>query len=286
VFVRRFFSEHIEELYVRDFRQLRTENHPLMLRYEIMELVHEIATTEPARSQLLAGYADLPSAKLGTVEDLLERDVQRFERLHDVETFLERMDRVIDSATQRALAYLSYRLKASERLEDILLHTVAIVNELEQIGEPISGRLLSPDPLIADCRLRMPSMPAAKPVRRSIKKREMTLRERAEFMLRRAMVQARDTTPRVVQRYVERHVPLGDRFDDDELPVRDVGDAVAQLVLVRLAAIRRADPNAMRSNPLLRDLDFDVMLIEGDRTDGEYFEMPKFTISRRKKNAS
>src|SRR3990172_5775443 len=37
VFVRRFFSEHISELYVRDFKQLRTENHPLRLRYEIIE---------------------------------------------------------------------------------------------------------------------------------------------------------------------------------------------------------------------------------------------------------
>ena len=63
VFVKRFFSGHIEELYVRDFRQMRTENHPLMLRFEIIELVELVATTEPAREQLLAGYRALPDRK-------------------------------------------------------------------------------------------------------------------------------------------------------------------------------------------------------------------------------
>ena len=286
VFVKRFFSEHIEELYVRDFRQMRTENHPLMLRFEIIELVDTVATTEPSREQLLVGYRALPGARHEAVEDMLARDVSRFQRLLDVEKFLERMDRVIDSATQRALAYLGYRLKASERLEDVLADAVANACRLADQGQVISGRLLSPSPVVADYRLRMPNLPVAKPDRRAMVKREMTPRERAELMLRRAMVRHRDTTPAAIRRYVQAHVPVGAEIEGVHLPVHGVDDAVAVLVLMRLAAIGRVNPKALRANPLLRNLDFEAVMDEGGRVNTELFELPGFKVRRRSANAT
>lgn len=286
IFVKRFFSEHIEELYVRDFRQMRTENHPLMLRFEIIELVEAVATAEPVRSQLVAAYRELPGARHEAAEEALARDVARFYRLLDVEKFLERMDRVIDSATQRALAYLGYRLKASERLEDVLADTVASARRLADHGKTIEGRLLSPSPLIADYRLRMPNTPAAKPARRAMVRREMTARERAELFLRRAMVRNRDTTPAAIRRYVQAHLAPGSEVEGAQLPVNGVDDAVAILVLMRLAAIGRVNPKALRANPLLRNLDFDAVMEEGGRMDLELFELPRFKVKRRAGHAA
>lgn len=286
VFVKRFFSEHIEELYVRDFRQMRTENHPLMLRFEIIELVEEVATQEPARAQLMTGYRELPGARHEEVEDALARDVARFQRLLDVEKFLERMDRVIDSATQRALAYLGYRLKASERLEDVLADVVASACRASEQGQLIESRLLSPLPLVADHRLRMPSMPATKPARRAMLRREMTTRERVELLLRRAMVRHRDTTPAAVKRYIHAHVAPGAEVEGSKLPVRGVEDAVAILVLMRLAAIGRVNPKALRANPLLRNIDFEAVMSDGGRMDTELFELPDFRIKRRRADAT
>lgn len=265
---------------------MRTENHPLMLRFEIIELVDTVGTTEPSREQLLAGYRALPGARHEVVEDMLARDVSRFQRLLDVEKFLERMDRVIDSATQRALAYLGYRLKASERLEDVLADAVASACCLSDQGQVISGRLLSPSPVVADYRLRMPNLPAAKPDRRAMVKREMTPRERAEMMLRRAMVRHRDTTPAAIKRYVQAHVPVGAEIEGAHLPVHGVDDAVAVLVLMRLAAIGRVNPKALRANPLLRNLDFEAVMDEGGRVNTELFELPGFKVRRRSANAA
>ena len=124
IFVRRFFSEHIGEIYVRDFKSLRTENHPLRLRYEIITTVNALCMEEPLRTKLLAGYAEMPGAASGDEEESMERDRRRFMQLLDVEKFLDRMDQVIDAATQRAIAYLGYRLKASERIEAVQIRRV------------------------------------------------------------------------------------------------------------------------------------------------------------------
>jgi len=282
IFVKRFFTEHIEEIYVRDFRQMRTENHPLMLRFEIIELVDQATQSEPSRSLLLDGYRELPTSdRQTTAEDALTRDIARFHRLLDVEKFLERMDRVIDSATQRALAYLGYRLKASERMEYVLKNAVSSICRASEIGIPIESRLLSPSAVIADYRLRMPNLPPAKPVRRSMKKREMTPRERAELILRKAMIRHRDTTPAAVHRYVESRIPVGSQLDASSLPIESVEDAVAVLVLMRMASILRANPRAIRENPLFRSLKFDVQMKEGIRAETPLFEMADFIVIRR-----
>ena len=286
VFVKRFFSEHISELYVRDFKQLRTENHPLRLRYEIIELVNAVVHDDAARASLLRGYAELPGNKPGDEEEQLERDVQRFRRLLDVEKFLDRMDRVMDAATQRAIAYLGYRLKASERIEEVLANTVRAVIDTDDAGLPLQGRVLTPSPLVGEERLRLPVEPPPKPVRAALHKRVMTLHERAIHTLRKAMIAHRDTTPAAVRRYVQTHVAPGTTCDAANLPVEKVEDAVSYLVLMRLAGISSHDPASMHRNPLLRNLGFDVALVEGERADTAHFNTPDFKVTRRAHDAT
>ncbi|MDO8926515.1 MAG: DUF5716 family protein [Sideroxyarcus sp.] len=286
VFVRRFFSEHISELYVRDYRQLRTENHPLRLRFEILELVREVTQDDSIKSTLLRGYADLPGARAGEEEEALDRDVRRFRQLLDVEKFLDRMDNVIDAATQRAIAYLGYRLKATERIEEVLSDTIQAINKAEAIGLPLEGKLISPDPLLSEERLRMPPLPPQKPTRTPLQKREMTVHERAAHVLRKAMLKHREVSPASMKRYVEAHMKPGTSIEATDLPLEKVEDAVAYLGLLRLAGISTRHPKSITRNPLLRNLDFEVTLVEGDRFDGEYFNTPNFRITRRTGNAS
>lgn len=281
IFVKRFFTEHIEEIYVRDFRQMRTENHPLMLRFEIISLVRQVTSEEPAYSLLLEGYNQLPKLLHVSAEEALARDVSRFERLLDVEKFLERMDRVIDAATRRALAYLNYRLRASERVEDILRSTAERAGEASRLGIPVEGRLLSPDPIVAEYRLRSPTSPPAKPIRRAMIKRQMTPRERAELLIRKAMIAHRDTTPAAVRKYINTYLQPGEKAPAESLPINTVSDAVAMVVLIRYALLAEASPQAFEKSPLLRNLGIAVTLTPGQRIETEYFEMPAFIVMRR-----
>ncbi|WP_435626577.1 Wadjet anti-phage system protein JetA family protein [Candidatus Ferrigenium straubiae] len=284
-FVRRFFSEHIGELYVRDFKQLRTENHPLRLRYEIIEMVSELTTNEGSRMALLSGYAELPGAISGEEEESLERDVRRFRKLLDVEKFLERMDQVVDSATQRAIAYMGYRLKASERIEEVIADTINAVIKAEEREIPLHGKLLSPDPLFSEERLRMPASPPPKPVRTALKKREMTVHEKAKRLLRKAMLQHRQTSPAAMKRYIETHIKPGETITAENLPIKTVEDAVAYLVLLRFASAITKRPSSVSKNPLMHNLGFDAELTNEPRVDGVYFNTPHFKITRRIKDA-
>lgn len=284
VFVRRFFTEHISELYVRDFKDLRTENHPLRLRWDIIELVGKVSREEPARTALLSGYAAIAKPD-EFPEALLERDIRRFERLLDVERFLERMDRVMEQATQRALAYLGYRLKASDRIEAVIEDTVRSLTRADECGIEITGRLMPPATLISDDRLRMPAPPPPVPTRKPMRKRELTVQERAMLLLRREMIAHRDGSPSAMQRYVHGLLPAGGETPVDQLPIDNVEDAVAQLALLRLASLAKNSPKAFANHPLLRRLDFEVRL-SGERVETELYELPAFTVKRKAENAS
>jgi hypothetical protein len=286
VFVRRFFAEHISELYVRDFRELRTENHPLRLRYDIIQLVDKVSFEDPARAQLLQGYRSLPGAIPGDEEATLDRDVERFKRLLDVEKYLERMDRVMQQSSQRALAYLGYRLKATERMEVVIADSIDALLRAEKNQMPVSGRLMPAPPLISESRMRLPPPARAKPTRRPMKKREMTVQEKALVMLRKAMLLHRDGTPDSIRKYVQTNLPPDVIVSAEDLPSSRPEDAVAYAVLLRLAVMARRNPSALRNNPLFKKLGFEATLsLEGKKADTDLFTSDDFTVFRRSKDA-
>lgn len=286
-FIRRFFTEHIGELYVRDFKQLRTENHPLSLRFEIIHLVTEVTSVEAQRTKLLAGYAEASRLSLAEAEMALDRDVDRFRRLLDVETFLERMDRVMESATQRALAFINYRLKASDRLEFIIEDTLDAISRTEKAGLEVEGRLLSAPQVVSEARLQLPRPAPVKPQRAAMVKQELTPHQQAMHELRRAMIASRDMSPAAAQRFIESIMEPGQTLSAKDIPVIEVRDAVSYLALMRIAAqSQRASPRGR--NPLMQQLGFDAKINpdEQAKADTELFTTPDFSVSRRENNAA
>ena len=145
----------------------------------------------------------------------------------------------------------------------------------------LEGHLLSPDPLMGEDRLRMPTLPPIKPNRTPLKMREMTIEERARRELRRAMLKHREMTPAAMKRYVDIHVAPGTAVLAENLVIEKVEDAVAFLSLARLASISSHQPTSFKNNPLLRNLDFTVSLRSGDRVDNQFFNAPDFIITRK-----
>jgi len=281
-FIKRFFTEHIGELYVRDFKQLRTENHPLSLRFEIIHLVTEVTSNEVQRAKILTGYIETSSLSFAEAELALERDVDRFRRLLDVEIFLERMDRVMEAATQRALAFINYRLKASDRLEYIIDDALNAMARMEKAGLEVEGRLSSAPPVVSETRLQLPRPAPVKPKRLAMIKHELTLQQKAMHELRRAMIASRDMSPAAAKRFIESIMVPGQTLSAKEIPIKEVRDAVSYLALMRIAA--QAERASLRGrNPLMQKLGFDAKLNPNEQTTAntELFITPDFSVSRR-----
>lgn len=280
IFVERFFAEHISEIYIRDFKELRTENHPLRHRMDILLLVDQVSRTEPFRSELLQGYRELPGLKNENVEELLERDIERFHRLMSIERFLERMDRIIDVVYQRANAYLSYRLKATERLETAILDAIQVTIKTDERQLPIEGNFLAPDPVINQDHLYQAQQKRPKPNPLAVRKRVMTPAERAMHFLRKAMIANRDTSAEAMRGYVMETLMPGEQLSVTDLPSDSVQDAVAQVALLHIATIAQLDSHKFKTDPLLKHLGFTIEQGPGDRVDTEFFDLPNFVIRR------
>src|SRR3546814_1530517 len=55
-YVRTFFQDYIQQVFIGDYQELRTREHPLSKRQQILEAVEEIDTKQVQRSRLLEWY--------------------------------------------------------------------------------------------------------------------------------------------------------------------------------------------------------------------------------------
>lgn len=282
VFVRRFFSEYVTTLYVRDYRQLRTENHPLKHRWEIVSIVQALRDDDTKRTALLAGYASLPLGQHESPAAMFETDVARFLRFIEIERYLDRLDHSVNEATRRSVAFLTYRLKTSDRLEFLIEQAIVAVSATAERGLPLQGHLFPPGQALCEERLRAPASRVTAPPRVPLTRRPMTPRERALFMLRRAMSRHRDVTPDALRHYIEKNMAQRASMISDELDITSVEDACAYLVLSRLALLKRAlHGRRAPVHPLLKRAAVDVQFLDSERTVNEFVDGPRFEISRR-----
>lgn len=282
VFVRRFFSDYVSSLYVKDYRQLRTENHPLRHRWDILRIVADLRDDPSTREALIKGYGAL-RAQNEDPNDLFEADVARFMRFNDVERYLDRLDSSVNEATRRSVAFLTYRLKTSDRLELLVDQAIHAVLAADARGLPIEGQLFPPGPVFSEDRLRAPTVRKKAPPKVVIRKREMTPRERALFMLRRAMIRHRDVTPQTLERYLSSYLENNLSVSSDALSIASVEEACAYLALSRLALVRDvARGRRVIPHPLLRLTNLHVEFVPGERTMNDYLDGPRFIVRRGK----
>lgn len=282
IFVRRFFADYISTLYVRDYRQLRTENHPLKHRWEIVSIVQSLRDDEPMRNALIKGYAALPRNRHEDPAAMFEADVARFMKFIDIERYLDRLDHSVNEATRRSVAFLSYRLKTSDRLELLVEQSINSVIAAHERGLSIEGWVIPPGPALNEERLRAPLVRSKAPPKIVLTKRSMTPRERALFFLRRAMARHRDVTAETLRRYVDTSMGNRPSIASEELKIENVEDACTYLALSRLALLKRASRGRRAlPHPLLKRASIDVDFVVGERTVTSFIDSPRFTVRRR-----
>src|SRR3546814_8302419 len=109
--VKRFFCDYISKLYIKDYRDLRTDNHPLRHRNEIVSLALVLQRDERRRDPMIRAYVDHHKLRnLSRAEQLFEKDIAFILRFRHVEEYLDRLNDNVSRATLDALSTLNYLL--------------------------------------------------------------------------------------------------------------------------------------------------------------------------------
>lgn len=279
-FVRQFFQDYIARVYVRDYHKLRTEDHPLKHRWNIVSRVQALRDDAEKREALIDRYQSELGVPRPEAERRFEKDIASHLLLRDIDRHLDRLNESVDRATQKAIRHLEYKLRSSGRLDQLVTAAVEGLLRAEQSGAGL-GLAVTGAPLSAHA-LKAPRVVAPDPVRGVVKDPVMTTQQRALKYLRQAMVKNRTVSVTDLQSYLERE--LGDRagMSSDELQIGSVKDFcvfsdLAHLVCQSAALAAPADR--------LKALKHYRLTLTENWTENEYLRIRAFNIERTRNHA-
>lgn len=281
-FIRAFFDDYIGQLYIRDYHELRTENHPLRNRWRIVQTALELRDTSEKRQAMVAYYhSAFRCNSKEEAENRFEKDVARFLMFKDIDAHLDRLNSSVDRATSRALAYLHYKLRTQDKLDRLLTVSINRLKDAEPGSVTAMGVL--PGPMLTEARLRPVHKKSGPIARSSISKPRMTIEQRAQIALKRAMKLNREVSPLHVAEYLEKHLGGKTTVSSDDLTINGIHDFCVFVYVTRMALIVRNHVGAGRkAHPMLHSLkDYRFNCLSGQWTDNTYICVPKFTVTRK-----
>lgn len=281
-FIRAFFDDYIGQLYIRDYHELRTENHPLRHRWRIIDTALELRDSPDKRRALVDYYESaFRCASREEAETRFEKDVLRFLMFKDIDTHLDRLNASVDRATSRAIAYLNYKLRTQDKLDRLLSISI---NHLHATDDSIGAAMgtLS-GPLLSESRFPAIHKRAAPVVRTGITKKEMSIEQRAHIALKRAMKLHREVTPLHATEYLDRHLATREWVLSDALTIGSIHDFCVFVFVARMALLSRNHAGAGRKfHPMLGALkNYRFECLSGEWTDNPYICVPRFRVARK-----
>jgi len=275
-YVAAFFDDYISRIYIADYTELRTTNHPLRRRREILNIVNSLRLAEEDGGPLLAWYEKQDWGRLSG-QEVMERDFKRYGVFHRIEQHLDRLNAVVVAANKQAMAYISYRIRTRADFDHVIDRSLAVI-----AGVPASyemDTLFAAGPALGDQALAAPKKPRVAPLRTVMKARELTPRQIAINRLKRDMRNRRTISRRVMAEHLDS--VLGDQTElsNEHLPIATIRDLCAFLQLIRLGAAVQANTREKTTGG--DPLDAFEITIDDARVDNLYVEAPRLTIRRK-----
>lgn len=224
LYLKDFFEAYVSQIFIADYHQLRTTNHPLHSRNEILERAALIKHDPEKFAALKRGYyTHRSNATPAEIERQLEKDFKRLQRFDDVEIYLDRLDAGVARATRQALTYLQYKLRTPGQLETLLRQVADAAIAADDAGKPLMMPFL-PGPMFSETSLRKPKAP--KPPRRKsyLNTQQVDPLQQAFMNLTRAAGEARTIDSLAFENYLEANCPRGRSTPSETLPVNGVKD--------------------------------------------------------------
>lgn len=289
IFLQRFFGDYISSLYIGDYSDLYTRNHPLTSRWEIIDLATQITEIPESRAKLRAWYRkNLRCRNDEEADQLIDADTARILALRDVDRLLTRLKDAVTRANDQALGYLEYKVRSQGNFDLWIDQTIeAVVRAADSHGgdELAIPTGWSQGKLLGEESLKLPASPPRKRKGAIIKKRELTPEAQARRLVRQIMKGNREVSEASILAYVDRHIPNGGEVASSSMKVNSINDLCVLAAFSRLGLVaERTQANIrkgiIRAQPY-RELSKQIQMeLTGKRFENEYLEAPEVKIRR------
>jgi hypothetical protein len=278
-YVRAFFQDYIVQMFIGDYRELRTKEHPLSRRRQIIETAETISLDMERRAALIGWYAQyFANGSRTDAETMMERDLARVCELSRIEEYLDRLDEELRRANRKALAVLDYRIRSVRPLDALIQSAIANVKMLPDRGIPA---VLAPGAMMAGTRLFEPRVAKERQRPVPLKKPVFSPREIALARLMQRARDARTVTPVSLSAYVARALDGGGAAASDVLPLSNIEDLRAYQTLQTVAMAQGSGSARLASNSRLLARTFDAVPTGRDELPHPYFSGRPFLIRPR-----
>ncbi len=228
-YVRAFFQDYIVQMFIGDYRELRTREHPLSRRRQIIETAEAISLDVERRAALVTWYAQyLANGNRMDAETIMERDLARVCELSRIEEYLDRLDDELRRANRKALAVLDYRIRSVRPLDALIRSAIANVATMPDRGVP---GILASGPLMGSMRLFEPRIVVERPRASPLRKPVFSPREIAHARLMQRAREARSVTVIKLSAYVASALDGREQTSNDKLPLSSVEELRAYQTL-------------------------------------------------------
>jgi len=280
-FTQGFFEHYVDKVFIADYSDMRTNNHPLQHRSEVIKLTLQLQHDPEARDALIGWYAQkLTSDDFLRAESLYERDTRQLLRLREVEEHLHRLDEEIRTAYQTALALYEYKMRSPGNFDQLIHQALRAARELPEghIALPsVSGFYHA-----SGVGLAKPRAAPREPRSTAMEEEQPTIQELAMEALRQKMNADRTVTPVKLAQYVARHLHKKPVVLSDELEIGAILDLYCYQKLLLIAARDSCPPDKRSDDPHLQMVQgMHVSFVPDAVTRNEYMEHQQFVIRAR-----
>lgn len=278
-YVQRFFSDYIERVFIGDYRELRTREHPLSHRLQILARIHELHTTETHRQRLIGWYEVKRTRNdRRKAEHLFERDISRLFELQRIDEYLDRLDDEIRRANKRALAFLDYRLRSLRPVDRLVAAAIRAVIDGSQ---PTLSDPFAPGELISAERLAIPRQRTERPSPSFLRSQVPSDLERARSRIMLRAREARMVTPLKLAEFVHRQFDGRDTVTSGKIDIESIADVRAYQVLMSIGSATSSNSRYLRLAARTMARGFRVELTGTDEEENAFLSGPPFVIERR-----
>ncbi|MBA4192352.1 MAG: hypothetical protein C0467_30645 [Planctomycetaceae bacterium] len=278
-YVRGFFRDYIEQVFIGDYRELRTREHPLSRRPQILRSVEHLSTDIAERARLLAWYEQRPAAgDRKKAELMFERDLQRLFELNRIDEYLDRLDDEIRRANRKAIAVLDYHLRSVRPLDDLIRKAIShLVSGADGDMVPIFG----PEGLMSGARLTEPRITAERPPPAPLRQPTFSPYEMARARLMKRAREARSMTAPKLSAYVSRVLAGASEAASETLPLETIEQLRAYQVLQSVAMAMDSGSVRLAADSRRLAHGFEVHATGEEELQHAYLSGRPFVIQRR-----